>query len=220
MKSLNMLRQLNLASFIMLACAIYCAVASFHYVTVNGNKFFFAVGGVTSVMLGFAVVLNVLNIFMMPRDKFYSNGAWTFHLLSVLLLVTSFTAPEEYLINFISIAVLSIFNIVVFLSTMSFRSRESTLINQLRKLFPDEKFFNFDIDFKFKKDFIEDAVDTYISGIRLLTPFGKVVFVGDGFYFDDRFHEAKRFVTSLKDCGFKFNKATPDEMKVVEMHVY
>jgi hypothetical protein len=103
---------------------------------------------------------------------------------------------------------------------MSFRSRESTLINQLRKLFPDENSFNFDIDFKFKKDFIEDAFDTYISGICLLTPFGKVVFVGDGFYFDDSFHEAKRFVTSLKDCGFKFNKATPDEMKVVEMHVY
>lgn len=220
MKPLNILRQLNLASFIMLACAIYCAVASFQYVTVNSNKFFFAVGGVTSVMLGFAVVLNVLNIFMMPRDKFYSNGAWTLHLLSGLLLFTSFVTPEEYLINFISIAGLSIFNIVVFLSTMSFRSRESTLINQLRKLFPDEKSFNFDIDFKFKKDFIEDAVDTYVSGIRLLTPFGKVVFVGDGFYFDDSFHEAKRFVTSLKDCGFKFNKATPDEMKVVEMHVY
>lgn len=220
MKPLNIFRQLNLASFVMLACAIYCIYASFQYVTVDGNKFFFAVGGVTSVMLGFAVTLNVLNIFAMPRDKFYSNGAWTFHLISVLLLATAIISPEEYLINFISVGVISVFNIVIFLSTLSFRSRESTLINQLRKLFPDEKKFNFDIDFKFKKDFIVNADHSYFSAICVLTPFGKVIFVGDDFYFDERFHDATRFVTSLKTCGFKFNKATPAEMKVVKMHVY
>lgn len=220
MKPNNILRQLNLASFIMLACAIYCAYVSFDYVTVNANKFFIVVGGFTSVMLGFAVVLNVMNIFMMPRDKFYSNGAMTFHVISGILLCLSIVMPEQYFINFISICVFSIFNIFVFLSTMTFRSNESTLINQLRELFPTEKSFSFDIDFKFKKDFIKDAVGTYNYGICLLTPFGKVVFVGDKFYFDDSFHEAKRFATNLKDCGFKFNKATPDEMKVVEMHVY
>lgn len=220
MKPLNILRQLNLSSFIMLACAIYCVFASFQYVTADSNKFFFAIGGITSVMLGFALTLNVLNLFMMPRDKFYSNGAWTFHLMSVLLLAAAIISPEEYLINFMIVCVVSVFNIVIFLSTLSFRSQESRLISQLRKLFPDEKTFNFDIDFKFKKDFVNHFDQNYSSAIRVLTPFGKVLFVDDGFYIDDRFHEAKRLVTNLKDCGFKFNKATPDDMKVVEMHVY
>lgn len=220
MKPFNILRQLNLASFIMLACAIYCVFASFQYVTVNANKFFFAVGGVTTVIMGFAVVLNVLNIFMMPRDKFYANSAWTLHILSVLLLATAIFIPEEYLINFVVVCALSVFNIVVFISTMSFRSQESTLINQLRKLFPAEKTFNFDIDFKFKEDFTPTIGHSYHSAVSLLTPFGQVIFVGDEFYFNNRFHESKQFVKNLNDCGFKFNKVTPDEMKVIEMIVY
>ena len=219
MKPFNILRQLNLASFIMLACTIYCVFASFQYVTVNANKFFFAVGGVTTVVLGLAVVLNVLNIFMMPRDKFYTNSALTLHILSVLLLATAVFIPEEYLINLVIVSALSIFNIVVFLSTMTFRSRESTLINQLRKLFPAEK-FNFDIDFTFKKDFTPTTDHNYHSAVSLLTPFGQIIFVGDEFYFNIGFHETNKFVKNLNDCGFTFNKVTHDEMKVIEMIVY
>lgn len=219
MKPQHILRQLNLSLFIMAACGVYATISSFGYVTSGSNKFFFILGGVTTVTLGFSVVLNLLNMFMMPNDKFYSNSALINYITSLILILLAVIKPNEIMIIWLLTTSFAVLNITLIISTLSFRSQYSSYIDNLRKLFPDTKSFKFDFDFKFNSSFV-NVNNRFVSAVSLLTPAGPLVFSGEHFYFNSDWNDAEQFAKDLKTCGFTINHITPDEMKVIEMHAY
>lgn len=218
---LFIMRQYNLSAFLVLLCSCFGMYLTMSHMELGGNKFFIIVGGVTLVTLGFAFVLHSMNYFAMPPDRFYSDWSWMNYILAGVVLLTTLTIPEESLINYLIIFSIAILNLCLFMSSMQFRSTHSTEINKMRKLFPDEKQFKFDFDFVFARDFKGVVNKKKVNfGLCLLTNSGKIVLAGDHFYFDDKPYSAEKLAKDLEECELSFNKASKDDLKVVEMATY
>jgi hypothetical protein len=220
MKKPPILNQLNFSSLVFICMGIFCCYASFSHITSESNKFFYILGGATTVILGFATVLNILNIFMMPRDKFYTKMSWMNHVGSLVLLMVAITIPEELIIATLLIFVFSIMNIILFVKTLSFRSNNSIRVNELRKLFPDKKSFRFDLDFSFRNEIKKTTLDMFNSGIGVFVPAGVIVFLGSSFYIDGTSYATYQFVETLKEAGSDFDTMTPEVIKTLEMNAY
>lgn len=218
---LFIMRQYNLSAFLVLLCSCFGMYFTMSHMEMGGNKFFIIVGGITMVTLGFSFVIHTMNYFTMPPDRFYSDWSWMNYNLACVVLLTTLTIPEESLVNYLIIFSIAVLNLCLFLSSMQFRSTHSTEIRKLRTLFPDEKQFMFDFDFKFSRDFKAVINNKKINyGICLLTNSGKIVLVGDHFYFDEKPYSAEKLAHDLKECELSFNKASKDDLKVVEMATY
>lgn len=220
MKSLSIFRHLGLSVIVLIMTNIFCFYISLHHIPDGTNKFFYALSGISSTLLGFLTILTLLNYILMPRDSFYSSWAWVNYLSCTILLFFTLTMPSAVISNLFIVFLSSVINVILFFSTMYYRTSNLTEIDKLRKLFPDEKSFRFDYDFNFRNDFGVDPEKNILYGIQLLTPFAKVVLTGDKFYFNDHSFDVEKLAADFKNAEIRFNTATPDEVKVVEMLAY
>lgn len=231
MHLLSTLRRFSYSTLFFMFASLVSIYVTFHNVTSETNKFFYVIGGSTSVIFGFAIMLNGLNYLMLSRDIFYSKWSWFNYIISTSMLISIILMPSEVIINFMIVFVASIFNIFLFFSILHYRTLNSVDINKLHKLFPDEKVFKFDTDFDFNNDFlVEYEKKSKLSnfekaimskyGICLIMPFSDVVYSSGCFYFNDLSFDEEHLIKAFNNANVRFGTATADEVKLVEMVDY
>lgn len=231
MQLLSSLRRFSYSTLFFMLASLVSIYVTFLNVTPETNKFFYAVGGSTSVLFGFAIMLNGLNYLMLSRDIFYSKWSWFNYFIGITMLISVAVIPSEVIVNFMIVFVASIFNIFLFFAILHYRTINSIAINKLHKLFPDEKVFKFDTDFDFNNDFLVEYKKNnklnYFDistlgkyGICLMMPFSNVVYSSGWFYFNNLSFEEDHLIQAFKNANIRFGTATADEAKLVEMVDY
>jgi len=233
MRLLSALRRFSYSTLFFIFASVVSIYITFHNITPETSKFFYAIGGFTSVLFGFSVMLNGLNYLLLSRDIFYSKWSWLNYIIGIIMLISVAVIPAEVIVTFMIIFVASVFNIFLFFAILHYRTINSVDINKLHQLFPEEKIFKFDIDFDFNNDFLleykkKNKDDFNIFGIStlgkygicLIMPFSNVVYSAGWFYFNDLSFEDDHLITAFKNANIRFGTATADEVKLVEMVDY